>query len=224
MSEELQVQPEVLKQAETGINAIIGELSGLGVKETGAQGRGFALLTLSPLQAGKASVQSAFESFCDRWSWGVRSLVQSANSMAQSVGLAAGRYQMMDQAAQNALKEVYSHLFSDPHLTKDDIDKRSWGDTLSDNGFNAIMHPDYTDKSFQDMLTQLNKDGQVIKIAAPQAAANIGALQNPGSAVAPSGGMPDAGWNTGVMQEAAKILKPPEPQPVPGQVQPEGGR
>lgn len=79
-------------------------------------GRGFALLALSPLQAGKASVQSTFETFCNRWSWGVRSLVQSANSLAQSVGLAAGRYQMMDEQAKNALKEVYSHLFSNPHL------------------------------------------------------------------------------------------------------------
>ncbi|MGW3542642.1 type VII secretion target [Nocardia niigatensis] len=118
MTEELKVEPAVLTQAANGINSIIGQLSDLGIKETGAMGRGFALLALSPLQAGKASVQSTFETFCNRWSWGVRSLVQSANSLAQSVGLAAGRYQMMDEQAKNALKEVYSHLFSNPHLTK----------------------------------------------------------------------------------------------------------
>ncbi|MGV9663748.1 hypothetical protein [Nocardia niigatensis] len=208
MSEELKVEPAVLTQAANGINGIIGQLSDLGIKETGAMGRGFALLALSPLQAGKASVQSTFETFCNRWSWGVRSLVQSANSMAQSMGLAAGRYQMMDEQAKNALKEVYSHLFSNPHLTKDQIDKRSLSETLSDNPFNALAHPDYSAKSFQDMSAKMQLDAQVIKTVAPQAMANVTALGNPATIVAPTPGTTAPGWNTGALQQAAQILTP----------------
>ncbi|WP_405135691.1 hypothetical protein [Nocardia sp. NBC_01388] len=202
MSDELKVEPAVLKQAEAGINAIIGELSGLGIKETGALGRGFSLLALSPLEAGKASVQSTFETFCDRWSWGVRSLVQSANNMAEAVGLAAGRYHMMDQQSQNALKEAYSDLFSDPHLSKDQIDSRSWSETFSDNEFNALAHPDYSDKSFQDMLNHVGTDGQVVKAVGPQALANDQLFKNP---LGNDGG---AGWNTGAAARAAQILHP----------------
>ncbi|MGW3545292.1 hypothetical protein ACWDNI_32765 [Nocardia niigatensis] len=208
MTDELNVDPAVLTQAANGINSIIGGLSDLGIKETGAMGRGFALLALSPLQAGKASVQSTFETFCNRWSWGVRSLVQSANTMAQAVGLAAGRYQMMDEQAKDALKEVYSHLFSDPYLTKDQIDKRSLSETLSDNGFNALMHPDYSAQSFQDMSDKMRLDAQVIKTVAPQAAANVAALENPGTIVAPTPGTTAPGWNTGALQQAAQILTP----------------
>ncbi|WP_245551055.1 hypothetical protein [Nocardia niigatensis] len=204
----MKVDPAVLTQAANGINSIIGGLSDLGIKETGAMGRGFALLALSPLQAGKASVQSTFETFCNRWSWGVRSLVQSANTMAQAVGLAAGRYQMMDEQAKDALKEVYSHLFSDPYLTKDQIDKRSLSETLSDNGFNALMHPDYSAQSFQDMSDKMRLDAQVIKTVAPQAAANVAALENPGTIVAPTPGTTAPGWNTGALQQAAQILTP----------------
>ncbi|MTE14181.1 hypothetical protein GLP40_15590 [Nocardia sp. CT2-14] len=197
MTDELKVDPAVLTQAANGITSIIGQLSDLGIKETGSLGRGFALLALSPLEAGKASVQSAFETVCNRWSWGVRSLVQSANTMAEVVGIAAGRYQIMDEQAKDALKEVYSHLFSDPHLTKEQIVKRSLSETLSDNGFNALMHPDYSAESFRDMSDKMRLDAQVIKTVAPQAAANIGALANPMSAVAPAPGATAPGWNTG---------------------------
>lgn len=67
----MNVDPAVLQQAAEGITEVIGELSELGIGETGAMGRGFSLLTLSPMQAGKASVQNAFETFTERWSWGV---------------------------------------------------------------------------------------------------------------------------------------------------------
>ncbi|MVU78266.1 hypothetical protein GPX89_13555 [Nocardia sp. ET3-3] len=208
MTEELKVEPAVLTQAANGINSIIGSLSDLGIKETGASGRGFALLALSPLQAGKASVQSTFETFCNRWSWGVRSLVQSANSMAQSVGLAAGRYQMMDEQAKNTIKEVYSQLFSNPHLTKDQIDKRSLSETLSDNPFNALAHPDYSAKSFQGMSAKMQLDAQVIQTVGPQAMANVATLGNPTTIVTTTPGTTAPGWNTGALQQAAQILTP----------------
>lgn len=92
MAGDVTVDPAVLRQAADGINGIVGELSEMGTGETGAVGRGFSLLALSPLEAGKGSVQKALETFTQRWSWGVRALVQAGNAIAQTLGLAAGRF------------------------------------------------------------------------------------------------------------------------------------
>lgn len=71
-----------------------GSLVSCRIWEWGKPGRWGALLTLSPIQAGKASVQNAFETFTERWSWGVRALVQAGNEIAKTLGL-AGRYHIM---------------------------------------------------------------------------------------------------------------------------------
>jgi len=44
------------------------------------------------LQAGDGGVQQAFGGFCERWSWGVRSLVQDGNQVAARLGITAGVY------------------------------------------------------------------------------------------------------------------------------------
>ncbi|UFS96289.1 hypothetical protein [Nocardia huaxiensis] len=199
MADQLKVDPAVLDQASKGITSIINQLSDLGVKEAGAMGRGFSTLALSPLEAGKASVQAGFETFCERWSWGVRALVQAANNMAQSVGLSAGRYQMMDDQFSNMFKEMYTHLAGNPHLSKEEIDARSWGDTLADNSFNHIRNADYSAESFDTMLTKMQTNMQVVEAVGGQAAANVAGAYVPGSA--------DAGWNTGAAQKAAEIMQ-----------------
>lgn len=145
---ELNVDPAVLTQAANGINGIIGELSELGIGETGAVGRGFSLLTLSPKEAGKALVQSTFETFTERWSWGVRALVQSGNAIAETLGLAAGRYHIMDEKFSNTFKEMFTHLAGNPHLTDAEIDARDWQTTLSDNQWSWASHPEYSADSF----------------------------------------------------------------------------
>jgi hypothetical protein len=188
VAENLNVDPAVLTQAAQGINGIIGELSELGVGETGAVGRGLSLLGLSGMEAGKASVHEALSSFLDRWSWGVRSLVQASNQMAQSLHLAAGRYHEMDATFSNMLKETYTDLVGNPHLSNTQIDARSWGDTLADNGFNDMRHPDYSQSSLQGALDHVSKDGQAIAAIAPQI------LEHP------------VRWNTGAAAQAAQIM------------------
>ncbi|MFD6216600.1 hypothetical protein ACFWFJ_25315, partial [Nocardia salmonicida] len=47
----LEIDPAVLQQAAKGIEDTIGQLSEMGIGETGNMGRGFALLTLSTLEA-----------------------------------------------------------------------------------------------------------------------------------------------------------------------------
>ncbi|MBL1079201.1 hypothetical protein JK358_32830 [Nocardia sp. 2] len=199
MADQLNVDPAVLDQAAKGITSIINQLSDIGVKETGAMGRGFAMLSLSPMEAGKASVQAGFETFCERWSWGVRALVQAANNMAQSVGLSAGRYQMMDDQFSNMFKQMYTHLAGNPHLSTEEINARGWGDTLADNSFNHIRNADYSTESFDTMLAKMQTNGQVIDAVGGQALNNVFSTYNP-----------NAGWNTGAAQQAAEIMSAAE--------------
>ncbi|MEU8895746.1 hypothetical protein [Nocardia sp. NPDC048505] len=218
MTDRLNVDPKVLQQAATGIGEIIGELSDLGVKESGAVGRGFALLTLSSLEAGKEPVQKGFEGYTERWSWGVRYLVQGANSIASTLGLAGGRYHMMDRQAQGMFKEMYTHMLGNPHMSSADIRQRSWSQTLSDNPFNHLRNPDYSAKSFTDAAQHVNRNWQVVKTVGPQALANanvVNAVLNPlmtPVAADPAGVLPSPGWNTGASETATKILQQPQEQ------------
>ncbi|WP_107657478.1 hypothetical protein [Nocardia suismassiliense] len=198
MGEKLEVDPQVLVKAAEGINRIIGELSELGVKETAATGRGFSLLALSPLEAGRHNVQQAMERFTDRWSWGVRYLVRAGNEIAKVLGLAAGRYHMMDQAASDTMKQVWTHLVGNPHLSKDEITSRSWEATVADNGLNHVRNSDYSGDSFDRAFAKIGTNVQVIEAVGPQALANLGSY----------GTGEQLGWNTGAAQQAAEIMKP----------------
>ncbi|WP_069161160.1 hypothetical protein [Nocardia altamirensis] len=222
MGDKLQVDPKVLKQAADGINSITGELGKLGIGATASVGRGFALLTLSSMEAGKQTVQTSFEDFCERWSWGVRSLVQAANGIAATLDLSAGRYHQMEQIASNTFKKMWTDIIGNPQLSKEDAGKRSWSATFSDNWANHVMHPDYSRKSFEQMQNSGRTNLKVIQAVGPKALANIGVVGLP-QFVGPAAlaGGPTPGWNTGEAQRAAKIMQDANTQqPV---QQPAGG-
>jgi hypothetical protein len=199
MTQQVQVDPAVLIQAAEGIEATIGELSDMGIGETGNVGRGFSLLTLSTLEAGKHTVQKTFEDFTERWSWGVRALVQAGNSIARTLGLAAGRYDEMDTTGQNMFKKMWTHLAGNPHLTDEQITSRSWGETLSDNAFNHVRNADYSLQSFQDAARTMQTNARVIEAVGPQALANVSPVTGLVTGATP-------GWNTGAGRTAADVM------------------
>lgn len=185
MADELNVDPKLLQEAADGINKIVGELSDVGIGSTAAVGRGFAATRLSPMEAGTESVQEEFGTFCDRWSWGVRALVQDGNDIAKTLNLAAGIYHEEDQEFSNMFKEAYADITSNPHLTAQQVDARSWGQTLSDNMVNNAIHPDYSLKSFQKMVSHNANDARAVVAAAPGLVANP---TNPLKSVDPGAG------------------------------------
>ncbi|TQF65810.1 hypothetical protein FK531_20515 [Rhodococcus spelaei] len=160
MSDELGVDPQVLAQAAAGITAITGTLAELGIGESASLGRGFSLLTLSPLEAGKQEVQGAFEEFTERWSWGVRYLVRAANAIAEQLDLDAGRFHEMEQTLSNTLKTVWTNAVGDPHLSGDEIGQRSWADTVADNPVNQTLHPDYSSESFRAAADKIQANAE----------------------------------------------------------------
>ncbi|NLU81350.1 type VII secretion target [Rhodococcus sp. HNM0569] len=211
MASELNVDPAVLQQAAQGITGIIESLSGLGIGETAAAGRGFSMLALSPMEAGSEQVQKSLEEYAERWSWGVRNLVQAANEIAEVLDLAAGRYHMMEQQNEDTLKTLWTNVVGNPHLSGEEITDRSWGETLSDNVVNSALHPDYSAESFNEALATVDTNAEVIAEVGPQALANVSAVAGgPGAMAAGATGVPGLdtrpGYDTGAAEQAAAVM------------------
>ena len=83
-------------------------------------------MSLSGLQAGHADLATAFGGFCDRWSWGVRSLVQDGDQFAARLGLSAGVYADTEQYLTGVAKHVTVALAGDPHLSDAQAAQASW--------------------------------------------------------------------------------------------------
>ncbi|MFI1972774.1 hypothetical protein BLA24_26845 [Streptomyces cinnamoneus] len=147
--DELDASSEALGQITKGIDDAIGELKELGMGMTGAAntGRGFDDLALSGLETGHDGLTSAFKTFCERWEWGVRSLVHDGNEFARRVGLSAGMYHEQDKYVKGTFKVVVAGFGADPTLADKDVQEMSV-DEIADHG--NFAHADYSGKSFED--------------------------------------------------------------------------
>ena len=154
MADGFSVDQAALNATAQGINNTIGALKGLGIDETGEEGRGFSGLSLTGLQAGQADLASAFGDFCDRWSWGVRSLVQDGNQFAARLGLSAGVYYDTEQYLTGAAKNVTDALAGDPHLTDGQAAEASW--TQDAAGITGAQTPD-SDLSWSQVGSQASR-------------------------------------------------------------------
>ena len=129
------VEIDALQETAQGINHVIGALGQLGIAEEAEVGRGFTGLSLDSMQAGYPGLQSAFAGFLGRWQWGIRSLVQDGNQIAQRLGLAAGMYHDAEQTVIGAAKDVVNAVAGNPHLSDEQVAQGSWayaaGDTPS---------------------------------------------------------------------------------------------
>lgn len=144
-----QVSPTALRQTAQGIRDTIGALQTLGVEGTADAGRGFSGLSLRGMQVGHAGLQQAFSQFCDRWSWGVRTLVQDGNQIARQLHLTAGAYADAEQYASGVFKDLTADVIGDPHRTDQQVESQSWAQVAADNPINDLRHPDFSAASWQ---------------------------------------------------------------------------
>jgi hypothetical protein len=142
------VDIKALEQTQKGIQDTLSELEHAGLGGA-AEGRGFSGLKLSGLQLGPDGVTSALSDFCDRWSWGVRALVQDGNEIARRLGLSAGVYYQQEQYVQGVLKDAITAAMGNPHQSQAQTEQESWGQVVSDNPFTQVENADYSVTSFQ---------------------------------------------------------------------------
>lgn len=141
---DLQAGHESLAKIAKGLTEALGELKELGTAGSAGVGRGFERLSLPDLAVGYGELTEVFASFCERWEWGVRSLIGEANAFAQGVGLAAGTFHETDQYVEGAAKIAVNAAMGDPHLSEDQVTGRSWGEVWGDNAFSQVQHADYS--------------------------------------------------------------------------------
>jgi hypothetical protein len=143
-----QVDPEALGRITRGINGAMEELKDFGFDIEANLGRGFGDLELEGLEVGDAGLHQVFADFCERWGWGVRSLMQDANGFAERLNLSAGLYHEQEQYVSNSLKSVWTAAAGNPYLSAEQAEQRSWSDTFKDNAVSQIADADYSAQSF----------------------------------------------------------------------------
>ncbi|MFH8404725.1 hypothetical protein ACH4FX_08100 [Streptomyces sp. NPDC018019] len=132
-----------LQQVSKGINDTISELKELGFDSQAQLGHGFEKIQLTGMEAGHAELASTFESFCERWTWGVRALVHEANSFARRLDLSAGLYHEQEQYVSGQFKVAANAALGDPTLTAEQLKDKTWGQVLADNPITQIRDADY---------------------------------------------------------------------------------
>ncbi|MFI0238165.1 hypothetical protein [Streptomyces sp. NPDC016845] len=128
-----------------GLTEALGELKELGMVGEAGAGRGFSDIALSGLELGHEGVTEKVHSFCERWEWGVRSLINEGNTFAEGVGLSAGTYYETDHYVEGALKIGLNSAIGNPYATEDEVTKQGWGDIAT---FGVLGGPDYSAESW----------------------------------------------------------------------------
>ncbi len=146
---DLAAPKDALELIAKGITDSLGELKELGMVGEASMGRGFSDLTLSGMQLGHGGLTSTFKSFCERWEWGVRTLVQEGNDFALGVGLSAGAIYEQDQYIHGSFKVLTNSAMGNPYASEEEIAGKSWGDVLSSNTFTHVRDADYSMESFE---------------------------------------------------------------------------
>lgn len=144
MADGFRVDPAALNGIGKGIDGAISELKTLGIDASAEQGRGFDELEMSAAEVGHEGLSDALTAFCDRWQWGVRTLVQDGSEFAHRIGLAAGSYWDQEKYAQDLLHEVVGDVVGNPHETGEQFASQSLGQIAG-----AALHPDYSSESWQ---------------------------------------------------------------------------
>ncbi|MEW2635556.1 hypothetical protein AB0903_28955 [Streptomyces sp. NPDC048389] len=144
---DLVAPPAALAEIAKGIDLAHAELKDLGMIGTASVGRGFSDLALSGLELGHRGLTAEFETFCNRWEWGVRALTLKGNAFAQGVGLSAGSFAEQERYVKDAIKIGVNSLNGNPHLSEDEVKQMSW-DTISTQS--PIDNADWSPESFTE--------------------------------------------------------------------------
>ncbi|MCX5376753.1 hypothetical protein [Streptomyces sp. NBC_00091] len=145
---DLDVSKAALGQIAQGITDTLAELKELGSVGTASMGGGFTELKLSGLQSGHEGLTSLLDTFCERWGWGVRSLVQEANAFAYNVGLSAGLVHEQDQYVQGSFKVLANTaLGGSPYASEEEVIGKGWDEVLANSPANNLRNADYSPES-----------------------------------------------------------------------------
>ncbi|MEU2070190.1 hypothetical protein [Streptomyces anulatus] len=128
-----------------GLTDALGELKELGMVGQAGRGRGFGDIALSGLELGEEGLTKEFTSFCERWEWGVRSLISEGNGLAVGTGLSAGTYYENEQYVEGTFKVVTNSAIGNPYASEDEVTQQGWEDIATSGAFGGV---DYSQESW----------------------------------------------------------------------------
>ncbi|MFH8802476.1 hypothetical protein ACH4F6_23170 [Streptomyces sp. NPDC017936] len=130
-----------------GLTEALGELKELGMVGTAGAGRGFGDIALTGLDLGHEGLTETFGSFCERWEWGVRSLINEGNAFAVKTGLAAGTLHETEAYVEGTFKVVTNAAIGNPYASEDEVTQMGWGDIAESGVWGGDV--DYSKESFE---------------------------------------------------------------------------
>ncbi|TQK45213.1 hypothetical protein FBY35_6766 [Streptomyces sp. SLBN-118] len=151
---DLAAPPSALAEIAKGINLAHSELKDLGMIGEASVGRGFSDLSLSGMELGHSGLTAEFETFCERWEWGVRALTLRGNGFAQAVGLSAGSFAEQEQYIKDSIKIGVNSVNGNPHLSEDDVKGMSWDKISTQSAFDGA---DWSPESFSEAQKEVNQ-------------------------------------------------------------------
>ncbi|MFG2598462.1 hypothetical protein [Streptomyces sp. NPDC048462] len=137
---DLNVGPASVQQITSGLRAAVAELKEVGTGTGAPLGKGLSDLSMTGMAVGYYGLSVDFEDFCERWEWGVRALVQDANTIAAALGLSAGVLWEEDQYIKGTLKVVVNSGVGNPNASEADVIKQGWGEVFTPD----YLNPDYS--------------------------------------------------------------------------------
>ncbi|MGW1980424.1 hypothetical protein, partial [Streptomyces sp. NPDC001889] len=144
-AEDLGVSPESVRRITAGLRSAVAELGEIGTGTGSLMGKGLSDLSMTGMETGHHGLSTDFEDFCERWEWGVRALVQDANTIAAKLGLAAGLVWEEDRYVEGTMKVAVNAAVGNPHASEDEIVGQGWGEVLRPDH----LDPDYSPESFE---------------------------------------------------------------------------
>ncbi|MFD9098984.1 hypothetical protein [Streptomyces collinus] len=133
-----------------GLTEALGELKELGMVGEAGAGRGFSDIALSGLELGHEGLTGDFTSFCERWEWGVRSLIDEGNGFALKTVLSAGTYYETEHYVEGSFKVVANSAVGNPYASEEDVEKMGWGDIATSGVYGGNV--DYSKESFDQAM------------------------------------------------------------------------
>lgn len=109
-----QAPTAAMRDAADGIEALVGELGSLTTAGRAGEGRGVPGAELGPEQLGHDGLAAAFSSFCFRWDWGMRALVQDGTEMAEGLRESVESYARTDDGVGAAFSRMLGTVLGDP--------------------------------------------------------------------------------------------------------------
>ncbi|OIJ63247.1 hypothetical protein [Streptomyces mangrovisoli] len=134
-----------------GLTEALAELEEVGMVGEAGAGRGFSNIALTGLELGHDGLTGEFTSFCERWEWGVRSLINEGNGFAVKTGLAAGTYYESEKYVEGSFKVVTNAAIGNPYASEEDVEKMGWGDIATSGVYGGDV--DYSKDSFDQAMS-----------------------------------------------------------------------